>query len=84
MYLAYPTEDRNPNGAWGAGQAFQSGTYNGGTVAPGEVIADGTYVICAANTRGQQRYQYGAYNAYCYSGYVYPTNWGFTRPGIAS
>jgi len=83
MYLAYPSEDRNPNQAWWD-QNYQSAVYNTNNIAPGETIADSTYVACAVNTRGQQRYQYGNYNGYCYSGLAYVTAGGYIRPGVVS
>lgn len=70
LHLAFPQANANPDSQW-PDQAFTSGTISGGTGRNRPVtrtVGSSTWIICAVNKMGQQRYRYAGANGYCWDG----------------
>ncbi|RLL93598.1 hypothetical protein CFD26_101115 [Aspergillus turcosus] len=78
VFLSYPREGQNPNGQW-PDQAFDKGTITGDSEKNPPVtktVGSSTWVVCAINTRGQQRYRFGNRpNGLCTDGVTTKDTW---------
>jgi hypothetical protein len=79
LFLAYPQANQNPDAQW-PDQNYQSGTITGNDqYGPPvtTVVGASTWVLCAANHRGQQRYRWraGGYNGMCSDGQSTRPTW---------
>ncbi|RHZ63588.1 uncharacterized protein CDV56_105060 [Aspergillus thermomutatus] len=77
LFLSYPRAGQNPDSQW-PDQSFTRGTITGksGNKGPAtDVVGSSTWVICAVNTMGQQRYQYAGANGMCTDGRTTKKTW---------
>ncbi|KAF7176523.1 hypothetical protein CNMCM7691_002841 [Aspergillus felis] len=78
LFLSYPRANQNPDGQW-PDQSFSSGLITGGSSTNDPVtttVGSSTWVICAVNTMGQQRYRFGDRpNGLCTDGQSTKTAW---------